>query len=319
MEKESKNNRNSLNNNENEKNTKKDETVDSRKTKEKIEVSKESNSNRASTSSRKNPRHSIHQNPKFNYTDISRKQELKESFNATNNTKTPSHPSTKVEKPDADEIGKISNRVPCDGIVRENKPQPSNITTNTETRPQYSGVGFDGLPYTALKTKAVEPNNISYITNLTKQNDSKVSKLQANFELSNLSMLSLNTTGQSQSQNFDNSTVNSIDSGINETPADLEIDNSTVNENVQQSRQIYSNMDSSTQNSIETNESRDIELSSSNQQHIEFQNVENDTLADTISLPTENDDNNQQNGTSSSNKSGNFKSSTFVKLRRPKK
>ena len=33
-----------------------------------------------------------------------------------------SHPSTKVEKPDADEIGKISNRVPCDGIVRENKP-----------------------------------------------------------------------------------------------------------------------------------------------------------------------------------------------------
>ena len=30
-----------------------------------------------------------------------------------------------------------------------------------------------------------------------------------------------------------------IDSGINETPADLEIDNSTVNENVQQSRQIY--------------------------------------------------------------------------------
>lgn len=49
-----------------------------------------------------------------------------------------------------------------------------------------------------------------------------------------------------------------------------------------------SNMDSSTQNSIETIESRDIELSSSNQQHIEFQNVENDTLADTISLPTEN-------------------------------
>ena len=36
-----------------------------------------------------------------------------------------------------------------------NLQQPSNTTIKTETRPQYSGVGFDGLPYTALKTLEV--------------------------------------------------------------------------------------------------------------------------------------------------------------------
>ena len=47
-------------------------------------------------------------------------------------------------------------------------------------------------------------------------------------------------------------------------------------------------MAGSTQNSIETVDSRNMEISNSNQEHVELQTVENNTLDDTISLSREN-------------------------------